>query len=152
MLNENTSMDPLDVPLDDVKTGFPLIKAESILDFTISEVNCKSNAARTLSITLKTNDPCQSQENETLEPGQKVFANINTQATGRAEPRMVQGFVAEFYQSTGLKGWSLRDVVTRNQELVGLTVRARVGIQPAGPDRNGTHRQARNTITAWVKK
>src|ERR1700679_4010636 len=132
----------LDADLATVDTSFPVIK-KGLYDLKIVETEVKENESKTLMLTYEPLEPTVSDKGENLEAGTRVFDNINLAVTGKAKVSFIKQNVAAFVQALEAPaGWTIRRLMTSNPELKGCIIKARVNIQPAGPDSKGVFRKA----------
>jgi hypothetical protein len=142
---------PFDTDLSTIDTGFPLLVGE-IYEMRIAKIDVKDNEAETAQFELTTTAPAKSVDGDQLEVGTKVFATTNLKATGKATQSMIAKRLGEIIQATGATGFTVSNFKERRGDLIGQTVRVRVGVKPAGNDKKGVYRKARNEVTEWLRK
>jgi hypothetical protein len=148
-----TMAPPLDLDLGTVKTDLPLL-SQGIYDLIINKVEQKQSHAGQpmLSLELRTTGPAQAQDGSQLGIGIPMFENLNMAPSGKATWDMVVRNVAAVTQCVGLTtNWgefSANAVAL----LQGQTGRVKVGIAPAGVDKNGKAYKAKNVVEVWMKR
>ena len=151
-MSENT-MPPLDLDLNTVDTSFPLIMNGELVGISIDKVENVLTAKQSnmLKLTLKTTTSTKSIKNEVLNPGLTLFHNINLEPTGKGTWEMVVRNIASVTQPTGWQGNLQAFLNGGFMTLQGARCNAKVSYVPEGPDKTGTHRNAKNEIAAFLK-
>jgi hypothetical protein len=143
---------PLDLDLNTIDTSMPLL-APGIYDLQFIKVEAKTTKANSpmLSLDLVTTAPAQSQDGTQLGAGIHVFSNLNLAPAGKATWEIVVRNVASVTQSVGLQTSYGEFVANAPALLQGKVARCKVGVVPAGVDKNGKNYRAKNEIEVWMK-
>lgn len=148
----NITAPPLDLDLSSIDTSLPLLAA-GIYDLQIAKVEPKTTKSNSpmLALDLVTTGPAESQEGTQLGAGIHVFSNLNLAPSGKATWEIVLRNIAAVTQAAGIQTNYGEFAANAAGLLQGKTVRCRVGITPAGTDKNGKSFRAKNEIEVWMK-
>ena len=143
---------PLDLDLNTVDTSLPLL-APGIYDLQIAKVEPKQSkaGAAMFSLDLVTTGPAESQEGTQLGAGIHVFSNLNIAPSGKSTWEIVIRNIAAVTQSAGIQTNYGEFAANGPALLQGKVCRCKVGIVPAGTDKNGKSFRAKNEIEVWMK-
>lgn len=147
-----TQAPPLDMDLNSIKTDFPLL-APGIYDLQIAKVEAKTSKANSpmLHLELRTTAAGVAQDGTQLGPGTVIFDNLNLAPSGKSTWEIVLRNVASVTQACGIAttwGDFQGNAVAL---LTGKIPRCKVGIEPAGTDKNGKSFKAKNVVEVWMK-
>lgn len=145
---------PLDIDLASVDTSMPLL-VETIYDLRIDTAEIKKTndgKGEIVNLVLVTTAPATSKVGEPLNPGVKVFDRAMTTPVGKATWAMVTQNLGAITQAAKLPPGvaRLNNIPEWVPQLVGRTVRCKVGYEPEG-SKNGKSYKAKNTIAAYLK-
>lgn len=152
---------PLDIDLNAVDTSLPLIAdSDQIYEVQVAEVNPGSTKAGAPMIKLRmdTITPTKSAATDTapsrdLGPGIPIFENINLQPSGKSDWGMVTRNVGSVVQTFIGRHVTWAEFVANAPTLLqGQTGRVKIGVEPAGTDKNGKAFKAKNVIKLWLPK
>ena len=153
---DTTMAPPLDMDLNSVDTSLPIIQdSDTIQEVQVAECTVgtsKSNLPM-LKLRLDTIAPTTSTEGKPLGPGIPVFETLMLQPSGKSDWGMVTRNVGAVVQ--GLLGRPVQwgDFVANAATLLqGQTGRVKIGVEPAGTDKNGKAFKAKNVIKLWLPK
>jgi hypothetical protein len=149
--NEN----PLDMELTGLNPALPMFKTGIIGEFKIVKASSSPNDAKTLKLELESVEDLDADvEGIQRKAGSKLFANVNTVATGKSDPRTFAkgptGMIA-FANSTGKK-LKVSNLQNNVDQLQGLIIKVRVGLEPEGTGKDGVFRNARNKVAEFCTK
>lgn len=138
--------EPLTTDLTSMDTGFP-VHERALLELKVAKVDLLPNEAKSLKLELHTTVAGKADTGEPLAPGFKIFHNVNTHPTGKATQQNIDRGAAQLVQGSGLPFKTIADLRNGHKQLEGRLLLCQVDIQPAGPDKTGVHRDARNIVT-----
>jgi hypothetical protein len=159
-MSNGTVAPPLDIDLNTIDTSMPLIADNSLADFTIAKVELRKTKAGgdMLGIDATTTGPTKSQDGHDLGSGIHVFTNLNLAPSGKSDWTIVARNIASLTQAAGVQfdGGGLAQQIEQLRTdhvalLTGKQFRAKVGITPAGVDKNGRAYRAKNEFTVFLK-
>ncbi|MDE2097263.1 MAG: hypothetical protein KGL39_08480 [Patescibacteria group bacterium] len=162
MESTNQVAPPLDVDLNTIDTTLPLLEGGGkIYELVCAMVTpgLTKAGAPILKLQLNTTEPSRSQDGRDLGPGIPVFENLNLAPSGKATWDMVARNIGAVVQGFGVQvqGTNFPEqlaYLTNNSQAIlqGQICRCKVGIEPAGIDKNGKSFKAKNVIEVWLPK
>ena len=154
---------PLDADLSTVDTSLPLLKDMEYYDVKIDKAEITKTAAGAdmLHLDFVTINGAKSLKNEDLGPGVHVFDNMMLAPVGKSTWQMVIRNVASLVQAVQLQGLGNYGANAQAQcsacaqwapQLVGRTLRIKVGYEPEGVSKTGKAFRAKNVILLYLKQ
>ncbi len=125
--------DPLAMPAAEVDTRFPRLQPDRIYRFNIesAETTTSDKGVEMLSIAFATTKEEIDTDGKVLHPGFKLFHRVVTSPTGKMDIEMIKKNLGILLKGLGKDKVPMRQIVSNPEQLVGMIVDAKVGIQKA---------------------